>query len=256
MQGIKQHSHNEREKVLHELVPLIKTKFGDNLLAIAARGSFARNTDGPYSDLELFAFLKQMPKGQEHSAYGKLRKIRDGLLVELIWVTEENYIREVKDVTSAWFGSGADVLLPVYNKKVADRLNKHKVKDLSKKCLHQAFANWDKVQEATTKVLNAAEQKNHLGMPLVIHDMFSNILKELSFINKTPFTTFSQLIQESKKFKVRPRKFGALTKIVVNGDYKNYQHIKEVSSDVFSELENYLEKQGLTLYQENVDPNR
>lgn len=256
MKGIKKHSHNEREKVLNELVPLIKTKFGDDLSAIAARGSFARNTDGPYSDLELFVFLKQMPKGQEHSAYGKLRKIRDGLLVEIIWVTGENYIREVKDVTSAWFGSGADVLLPIYNKKFADKLNKYKVKDLNKKCLHQAFANWDKVQEATTKVLNAAEQKNHLGMSLVIHDMLSNILKELSFINQAPFTTFSQLIQESKKFKIKPKKFEALIKIVVNGDYKNYQHIKAVATDVFSELENYLEKQGLTLYQENIDPNR
>lgn len=190
MKGIKKHSHNERETVLNELIPLIKNKFGDNLLAIAARGSFARNTDGPYSDLELFAFLKKMPVGQEKLVYDKIKKIRDGLHVEIILITEEGYVREVKEVTSAWFGSGADVLFPIYNKKFADKLNKYSIKDLKKKCLHQAYANWDRVQEATTKVLNAAEQKNHLGMALVIHDMFTNMLKELSFINQIPFTTF------------------------------------------------------------------
>lgn len=256
MKGIKKHSHKEREKVLKELVPLIKTRFGDKLLAIAARGSFARNTDGPFSDLELFAFLKKMPPGQKNLAYGKMRKIRDGLLVEIIWVTEKIYIREVKDVSSAWFGSGADILYPVYNKKFADKLNKYKARDLQEKCLKQAAANWDRVQEATTKVLNAAEQKNHQGMALVIHDMFSNMLKELSFINQTPFTTFSQLVQESKKLRIKPKKFETLTKIVVNGDYKNYKIIKEIVTDVFSELERYLENKGFELYQENVDPNK
>jgi kanamycin nucleotidyltransferase len=256
MKGIKKHTHAEREKVLHELVPQLKQKFGKNLIAIAARGSFARKTDGPYSDLELFAFLKEMPRGQKKIPYGKMRKIRDGLLVEIIWVTKEVYIREVKDVSSAWFGSGADILYPVYNPTFADRLNVYKVKDIKMKCLNQAVANWDRVQEATTKVLNAAEQKNHLGMALVLHDMFSNMLKVLSFINQTPYSTFSQLIQESKQLKYRPKFFESLTRIIVDGDYKNYSKITTTVIEVFTELETYLEGQGFTIYEENYDINR
>jgi len=76
MRGIKKYTHKEREKILHEMIPLIKRKFGKNLLAVAARGSFARNTDQPYSDLELFAFLKEMPRGQKkENAQNKKRSI-------------------------------------------------------------------------------------------------------------------------------------------------------------------------------------
>ena len=65
------------------MVPLIKHKFGKNLLAVAARGSFARNTDQPYSDLELFAFLKEMPRDQKKLPYAKMHKIRNALLMTM-----------------------------------------------------------------------------------------------------------------------------------------------------------------------------
>ena len=133
MKGIKKYTHKEREQVLLEMVPLIKQKFGKNLLAIAARGSFARKTEGPYSDLELFAFLKEMPRGQKKLPYAKMHKMRDGLSVELIWITEKTYINEVKEVSSSWFGVGSEKLLPVYNKPFVDKLSKHKAKDVKER---------------------------------------------------------------------------------------------------------------------------
>ena len=86
MKGLKKHSHQDRERVIRELVPLIKKKFGDNLIALAADASYARGEDFDYSDLELFAFVKEMPEGKDMEG---MSRIRDGMLIELIWTTRE-----------------------------------------------------------------------------------------------------------------------------------------------------------------------
>ncbi len=252
MKGIKQHNHQQRLKVLEELVPLVKKKFGDNLLAIAARGSVARNIDGPYSDIELFAFLREMPAGST-GAYGKMRKIRNGLLVELIWCTKATYINEVKEVQPLWFGSGADVLLPLFNKEFIEAINGYQVQDLKRKCLEQAVKNWDKVQEATTKVLNAAAKEDQEALAVVMHDMFTNMLKTLSFINQQPFTTFSRLIPESKQFKIQPKEFPELIEIIVNGRFGEFEKIMDVVTAIFTDLEEYLENNGQQLYQDYIN---
>ena len=83
MKGLKKHTQRQVEgsRWAH---PLIEKKFGRNLLALASRGSFARSEDHDYSELELIAFVKQ--KGKK---WGGMSKIRDVLLVELVWMTRE-----------------------------------------------------------------------------------------------------------------------------------------------------------------------
>lgn len=226
------------------LLPKIKERFGESLVAIAVRGSTAKKTDGPYSDLELFAFITSMTNGER---YGKLRKIVDGLLIEIIWVTPENYIREVKEISRAWFGSGADYLFPLYNKEKIDELNAFVPIDAEKKCLDQAAALWDHVQEAATKVLNASEAKNSSGMPLVMGDLFSNLLKMVSFFNAKPYTTFAQLIVESKQMSYRPEGFDELTNLVVDGKYTEFVNISTLVLSVMTEFEERLLGHGYTL---------
>lgn len=232
------------------LLPKIKEKFGDSLVAIAVRGSTAKHTDGPYSDLEMFVFINAMPNGE---SYGKLRKIVDGLLIEVIWVTPENYIREVKEISRAWFGSGADYLLPLYNEEKIGELNAFVPVDIEKKCLDQAAALWDHVQEAATKVLNAAESENASGMPLVMGDMFSNMLKMVSFFNAKPYTTFVQLIVESRQMPYRPENFDELTNLVVNGKYTEFANISALVSSVMAEFEERLIGHGYTLQQSSFE---
>lgn len=54
--------HEGSQRILiKEMIPLIKKKFGENLLALAAEASFARGEDTDYSDLELIAFVKELP---------------------------------------------------------------------------------------------------------------------------------------------------------------------------------------------------
>lgn len=152
MKGLKKYSHKERETIIKEMVPLIKKKFKDNLVALAARASYARNEDCDYSDLELIAFVREMPRNKK---IGGMSKIRDGLLVELDWMTKETYLEKVREVTGEWFIAGSDILFPIINKKFITQLNNYKVESLKEKCLNQAANFLNEIQESTGKVLNA-----------------------------------------------------------------------------------------------------
>lgn len=253
MKGLKKYSHKDREKVIKEMIPLIKKKFGKNLIALAAQASYARKEDFDYSDLELIAFVKKMPKGKE---WGGMGKVRDGLLVELLWSTKDIYLKHVREVTEDWYIAGSDKLLPVTNKKFIENLNNYKVKDLKKKCLNQAAHQWYEVQESTAKVLNAISQKNKEGLPLVFFDMYLWMLKILSYLNQKPYTTFVKFISQSKEFKTKPEHFGDLSKIIIDGEYQNLEKLKKVTEQVFTEFENIFERLGFDLYYDNVDPNK
>lgn len=244
MKGIKKYTHKERAEVLHEMVPLIKRKFGKNLLAIAARGSFARKTDQPYSDLELFAFLKEMPHGQKKLPYAKMHKIRDGLSVELIWITEKAYLSEVKDVTGSWFGVGSEKLLPVYGKKVIDKLNRYKPRNVKQKALEQAAALWPGIFFSSSAVIRITEQKDHEKIALAMYHMFENILNFLAFINQAPYSSSSRKINESKTFKIKPKDFLKLRSLILRGDFRKFSEIKDFTTSVVQDIKVFLQDTG------------
>lgn len=252
MKGLKKYTHKDRKKIIKKIVPLVKKKFGNNLIALAARASFARGEGHDYSDLELIAFVKKISKGKKWQGIGK---IKNGLMVELVWQTKEDYIKSTLDVNDLWYISGSDTLLPIINKKFIKELNNYKIKNLKKKCFNYAAKNWYEAQESTAKVLNAITQKNKEGIFLLVSDMFLRMLIVLSFLNQTPYTTFAKFIQEAKKFKVKPKSFNRLINLMTKGKYWNLANLKKVVVNVFREFEDIFEKYGLDPYEDNIDPN-
>lgn len=250
MEGIKKHTHQEREQIVREMIPLIKKMFGKNLVALAAQASFARGDDFDYSDLELHAFLKKKP----HEKKRGMSKIRDGVLVELTWSTEEDYIRSTKEVTKEWYLAGSDYLVPIINKPLIDKLNKYKVANLKEKCLRQAVIHWHEVQEATAKVLNAIGQKNREHIPFLMLWMFDCMLISLSYINHTPYITAGKYITQARSFKLKPERFDDLVKAINMGAYQDLPKLENIITGVFEGFEQIFKKLGCRLYDDNVDP--
>ena len=234
------------------MIPLVKKKFGKNLVALAAQGSFARGEDHKYSDLELIAFLRKVPGNKK---FGAMAKIRDGLYVELVWTTKKEYIKEVKEPGEFWFIAGSDYLLPIINEKYAETLNNFKTKNLKKKCLDAAADQFYEVAESTTKVLNAIDKKNKKALPLLLFDMFLHMLKNLAYLNQSPYTTFAKFIQQSEDFKIKPVGFDKLIHVITNGNFKNPKNIEKIIIQIINEFENIYEKLGYDHSYDDVDPN-
>jgi hypothetical protein len=250
MNGIKKHSHTDREKIVAEMVPLIKAQFGDNLVALAAQASYARGDDADYSDLELIAFLKEMPEGKDIQG---MSRIRDGMLIELQWTTKELYLSKVKEPTEEWYIAGSDTLLPLINEEFITELNDYKIGNLKKKCLEQATRHWPEVQEAMTKLLNAIVQENRQGIPMLVFYLLKEALTSLSFLNRIPYTTLAKFIPEARTFKLKPSRFNEFLDLVTEGEYQNLRLLKELAISVFEELEIIHERLGCQLYDNHSD---
>lgn len=250
MKGLQKYSHSDRQRVVEEIIPLIQEKFGENLVALAATASFARNEDFDYSDLELTAFLKEMPEAGRHGGIGK---IRDGLLIEVLWTTGENYLEDTRDVTKDWYLAGSDVLVPLINERFIEELNAYQIKNLKEKCLARAGKQWHEVQEATAKVLNAVRADNRENLPLLLFDMIRQMLIVLSFLNQIPYVTFARFITQAKNFEIKPASFQRLIDIIIEGSYQDLQSLEAASVKIFSEFEKIFEELGIELYDENLN---
>jgi len=253
MQGIKAHSHQDRTKIIEEMVPLVKRKFGAGLIALAAQGSYARGEDGPYSDLEMIAFLKKMPKGETELG---MAKIRDGMLVELVWTTREKYLQSTIDVNKHWFISGSDTLLPIINKEYIANLKTYQARKVKESCLNWAAQRFYLVQECATKLLNAVEDDNRENIGLLAHCTFSYMLETLAFLNQTPYTTLSQFVTQASGLPMKPDGFDELARLMIDGKYQDLPGLQKAVITAFEGFEDLFEDLGVELYYDNVDPNR
>jgi len=252
VKGLKRYSHDDRQRVIEEMIPLIRKKFGDELVALAACASFARSEDTDYSDLEMVAFVKSMPEGRWWDGVGK---IRDGMLVELVWTTREGYLQNVREVTGDWYIAGSDTLLPIINEEFIGELNGYRVADLREKCLKRAALHWHEVQEATAKVLNAILADNREGLPLLAFDMLRHMLIVLSFLNQTPYVTFSRFVSQAKSFDLKPADFETLNDALAQGVSRDLPSLQAAVTNVFTQFEKIFEELGVELYDDDVDPN-
>lgn len=253
MELLKKHSHEERMEIAEAMIPMLEEKFGDNFIALAACASVARGEDDDYSDLELMVFLKKMPTEEKYDA---VAKVYDGMLIEIVWTTEKDYL-ESMGATKDWFLAGSDRLYPIVNRSFAERMNARmkKIEDLEGKCNRLAARQFKfETQEATSKVLNATKQGNRENLPLLLFDTYLHMLKTLSFLNKIPYKTFSTFVTQAKGFELKPEHFDDLTDMVVNGRFDNTQEVEETVETLFTEFESILKGMGFKLSDDNFDP--
>ena len=252
MKGLKKYTHKDREKVIQELIPLIEKKFGDNLIALAADGSFTRGEDTDYSDLEMFAFVREMPGGKDMEG---MSRIYNGMLVELIWTKGETYVKKVKEVTKEWYLAGSDTLLPIINEEFVAEFNRYKVKDIREKCFKELIRYWPEVQESTAKVLNAINQENREGLPLLLYYMVYNMLVALSLLNQTPFITVAKFFSQGRGFNIKPDRFDELLDTMIAGSHGDLVRLKEITVSIFEGFEKIMEELDIEVYHTSIDPN-
>jgi len=244
MKALERYTHEDRQKIIDRLTPVVQAEFGDNFLAFASIASFARNEDTHYSDLELVVFVKQLDEPNRTFGIGK---IIDGMLVELYCYTPEGYLANVRDVGKNWIISGSDQLSAIVNPKLIEVLNKYTVADVDRKCLEEAVSHWPEVQESTGKVLNAISNDNREGLLLLSADMIERMLEVLSFLNAVPFVTFGRFIAQAQKFSTKPKNWDQLVALF-NTAIPDPVVFAGLVDEVITDFEHIFESRGCSLY--------
>jgi hypothetical protein len=246
--GLKPHTHEKRAEVIEILIPQIKKRFSNNLVALASSASFARNDDGRYSDLELTAFLKKLTAKEKGKG---ISVIHDGMLIELTWTTKEKYLEEVKKVNLNWYLSGSDVMKPLINEKFINELSNLLQNSSNEEYISTVEAFWPEVQESTSKVLKAIERDDLDALCLVYWDMVKNILIVHSFLNHRPYTTFAKMISESRSFSKKIKNLQLLLNPMKTG-FGELTELEKLVLKTFSQIESLALRSGAKLYSKKL----
>lgn len=243
--GLKKYTHAQRKAVIDNLIiPQLQKELGDNLIAIAADGSFARNDDTDYSDIELMVFVKDktnVPRG--------IGKIYEGVLIDVAFVTEDEYYQHVVEPNPYWFLSGSDTLLPLVNARFIKKVQEHKIGTLSQKCLTCAQNQLFEVQESFGKLFTAIHKKNKENLLPVLAEATMQALKLLAFMNEKPYTTLSSFITQARSFSIKPDGFDEFIDLIVNARYLDLEHLDMRARTLFAGIERYFhEKVGKNVY--------
>jgi hypothetical protein len=253
MKGIQPHTRQERLEVVEQLISLWKMKFKSDLLGIAISASVARGEDQAYSDLELDVFLQKKPELLEEQY---LQRVVDGMLIEAIYHTPEEYLEERKTIPDHWYLSASDQWMVVYNQPFFDELFEringvhHNKQDF----IIAATRNRYELQESFCKVLNTVEMGNREGISLLLMDAVLHLLKMLAFLNQTPFITFGRFIHQAREFKIKPTRFDELLNLLVFGSYRDVDKVGEICRAVFNGLEEIFREHGIELFNDKLDP--
>lgn len=246
VQGLRPHTHGHRRRIVDELVDMHRSQLGDNLLGLATQGSYARGSDGVYSDIELVAFLLEVPGSTK---WADCVQIHEGMLVDIIWTTPDEYIARVKEVTPQWYIAGSDHLGALINEPLIDSVNGYEVRDRRAKCLNQALRHWPVAQEATGKLLNALQRDDAANVGRLLFTMLDDVLIELAFINEQPYASTSTALVEAQTLAKRPRGFAEFTSLAFDGTYTDVGRTARAVQIVFAGLEELLLNEGLQLYE-------
>jgi predicted nucleotidyltransferase len=239
MEGIRAHTHEQRRLVIDSLIPRIQEKFGQSFIAMAADGSYARNQDLPYSDLELIVFLN---REQDWS----LRQIVDGMLTVAIAETRQSYIDKYLEVTDIWYASGAGKLKPLVNAEFVAEINAFRPERVREKCLVQAVRRWPLYQEITAKTLNLAHAQDAEGIALTVPQTVKELLVILAFINATPYVTLGSYITQASGFTIKPAGFDRLMSLFTEGGYRDPNETEAAVTETFAGMEALMRDAGIT----------
>ena len=198
---------------------------GPNLLGLAVQGSYAREEDREYSDLELVAFLGELPADGPRLDG---EQIYDGMMVDLVWTTEGEYVASVKEVTEAWYIAGSDYLAPLVNPAMIERINAIVPDDLEARCLEQAVRRWPALYEATTKVLNVVSRDDAPDLGRLFFSVLDHVLVELAFLNAKPYISSSTTLKEALRLPKQPASLPELAAIAVEGAYTDRRRVASV----------------------------
>lgn len=247
--GLREYNHTQRTKIINELiVPRIKKELGKNLIAIAASGSYARDEDTRFSDVELVIFVKE----KKNLPWG-FGKIINGILVEGAFCTEDDYYKTTIEPNEEWYISGSDKLKAITNPGYISKVQKYRVKNLSTKCFRCAKDVLFVVQESFGKLFTAIEKRNSENLFPVLADAVIQVLKLMAFINKTPYKTLSTFITQARAFRVKPRGFDEFVNIIVDGSYTDLKKLKRSATLLFAGIEDYFQKKvGQNIYDSDL----
>lgn len=203
-------THEERMAIAEELAQRIVSRHGDNVTAIAAYGSVAKNEDGPHSDLDLWVASREVIEGTRFFVYR-------GLPISINYDTEEGRLKLAGRVTPQW-PIDADELRQFiilfergdFTSRLREAASNLRDEDF-RKATQTLMA---RLCETTNKLTSAWDRRDHYGVLEQGRSLARGVAMVMGLVNKQYYPSWRGFYQTSKRMERQPRDYAHLLDLV------------------------------------------
>ena len=221
--GPKPLPHAQRLAIAHEIAKRVKERFHSELIAIGLYGSLAREDDGPYSDIELFAVMRTDHYEQRYEWCTAKWKAEVDLY-------GKQTLRELAaQVDGRWplTHSSFQTVLPLDDPEhfFAEI---HMIAQTSPEALFkEAIENLlvDDVFECIGKIRNAQVLVIPTALPTLVLKLVQAVAMVVGLANRQCYTTGTRVILEAMALPDLPGGFRELGQIILTGDLRDGQQL-------------------------------
>jgi predicted nucleotidyltransferase len=240
------HSHADREQYLHQVMEFLQTTYREHIEGIAVEGSYARQTDLEFSDIELTVLLTQKPTDLADD----LLFMFDGCKVGVSFFETAPFLKKYRDVSSVdWvhFGNGYEV--PLYHERFMMEVENTVIDDVEQKCQRLAKEHFEwEVHEYFGKLFNAILHTQEDFLPLIFAKTFEMSCEVLALLNYQAFPTYADLIKTTRGFTKLPPSFESMFAILAHGTFTDDDTFTIVTA-YYNELVDLIEQEGIVLFE-------
>lgn len=252
MNGPKKMSREERLHIAHEIAARILEKYGSDVKAIGIYGSLARQTDGPFSDIEMLCVLRS--SGEEYNHEWSAGDWK----AEVNFDSEDVLLEFVATVEGDWpLTHGAFFsVLPLYDPESFFTVLLRTAESPNDAAFRQAISGLlvEELYEYVGKWRNASVMGPKSFLPSLAVAVAKAGAMLIGLHNKTYYTTSATVLPEALNQPTRPDGFDRLCQLVMTGELSDSEAIIEALEDFWQGVVNWSAGHGYAINQSERIP--
>lgn len=223
------------------LAPLIKQrildKHGDQVVAIAIYGSVAKNEDGAYSDLELWAVLHDPFASEEHLS------VVNGIVVDVSYLAEGRMLELARRVTPRWplEIDAQRVYTPLWERDTFFTRLQHAAEqvndaDFAQAIQHQMLRSY----EVIGKLENGYARSAYHEVLQSGRDIAFNTVMIIGLANRRYYPSMRELYPRSKQMPLRPAHYDDLVEQAGNFTTTNVEEVRQATLLLWEHVQTFV----------------
>ena len=218
--------------------------YTQEVLAIGVYGSMARGTDGPFSDIEMWAVMRNGVAISGHEF------VLGAFKVEIDVITRKAFFEMAETIDDGWAikaGTFIDVV-PLHDpdhifaavKRMAMELPNARVHDVMRE-----FMIWEPY-ETMGKLRNSLRMGNEAYVALGAKDLTWQAAKLIGLANRQYYTTRARTLAESLKMPSRPDGYRELAEVIMSGRLEDTTTVLQRCEDLWCGLNDWFSQLGIS----------
>ncbi|HCV6541350.1 TPA: aminoglycoside O-nucleotidyltransferase ANT(4')-Ia [Staphylococcus aureus] len=235
-------TREERMKIVHEIKERILDKYGDDVKAIGVYGSLGRQTDGPYSDIEMMCVMSTEEAEFSHEwTTGEWK-------VEVNFDSEEILLDYASQVESDWPLTHGQFfsILPIYDSGGYLEKVYQTAKSVEAQTFHDAICALivEELFEYAGKWRNIRVQGPTTFLPSLTVQVAMAGAMLIGLHHRICYTTSASVLTEAVKQSDLPSGYDHLCQFVMSGQLSDSEKLLESLENFWNGIQEWTERHG------------